>query len=338
MALVKAGADVRCTDNSGCGFSRLHRIVGWFLTLRGGRSVLCRLTALHHASNFGHTETALALVRAGADVHGKNSLGYGSRASSSCRLVSYIAGADGPSAWGGAEGGLASAVQVDGAALCVAERPHGDGAGAAEGGRGRARQGQQRVRSSGCILVSLVCHSAGRTFRPLGVELQEWLVGLCLFGRAGGRRCTGRRRMATRRRRWRWPRRARTCTARTAPGTVPRAASSCRWVATVSGRTVRPLGVERQECVFWLCRMTALHRASWNGHTATVLALAETAMAIFLADARTLCPSKDRYGSRAASGHSGEPHFCRQCPAGGLRQLASRALSVCQLCIEMICR
>ena len=39
--------------------------------------------------------------------------------------------------------------------------------------------------------------------------------------------------------------------------------------------TVRPLGVERQECqcLFWLCRDTALHNAPYNGHTETALAL-----------------------------------------------------------------
>ncbi len=34
-------------------------------------------TALHLASTFGSTETALALVEAGADVHGQNNDGYG---------------------------------------------------------------------------------------------------------------------------------------------------------------------------------------------------------------------------------------------------------------------
>jgi hypothetical protein len=76
---------------------------------------LCRWTALHYALSDGRTETALALVKAGADVHVKNNDGYG---------------------------------------------------------------------SSGCILVSLGRHSAGRTVRPLGAEVQE-----CLFARAGSRRC-----------------------------------------------------------------------------------------------------------------------------------------------------
>ncbi len=41
----------------------------------------------------------------------------------------------------------------------------------------------------------------------------------------------------------------------------------------MSGRTVRPLGVEVQECMFGLCRWTALHFASSNGHTETATAL-----------------------------------------------------------------
>ncbi len=39
MALVTAGADVHCKANNGYGFSGLHPRVGWFLALRGGRSV-----------------------------------------------------------------------------------------------------------------------------------------------------------------------------------------------------------------------------------------------------------------------------------------------------------
>ena len=57
----------------------------------GGRSVhsdveqqewlfrLCRRTALHLASYNGKTETAMALVKAGADVDGKANDGYCSR-------------------------------------------------------------------------------------------------------------------------------------------------------------------------------------------------------------------------------------------------------------------
>jgi hypothetical protein len=129
---------------------------------------LCSSTALHDASYNGRTETVLALVKAGADVHCEDNAGY-----------VFL----------------------------------------------------------GCTLVSLVCHSAGRTVLPVGVALQE-----CLVGCAVGRRCTMRRTSATRRRRWRWSRRARTtCAARTAPGMGPRAASSCRCCVTCAGWMVLPV-------------------------------------------------------------------------------------------------
>jgi hypothetical protein len=166
----------------------------WFGTVQSGRSVhsgvelqeclvwLCRRTALHLASLNGHTETALALVEAGADVHCKDNDGYGSLFLG-CMLVALVwhsVGADGPSTRGGAAGVPCLAVQVDGAARRFSQRPHGDGDGAGEGGRGRALQDQQRVRfSPGCILVWMLCHSARRTDRPLGVELRECLVWLC---------------------------------------------------------------------------------------------------------------------------------------------------------------
>ena len=38
---------------------------------------LCSLTPLHYASYKGSTETAMALVKAGADVHCKDDDGYG---------------------------------------------------------------------------------------------------------------------------------------------------------------------------------------------------------------------------------------------------------------------
>ncbi len=91
--------------------------------MRGGRSVhsgrscmsgcfaCCRRTALHWASENGCTETAMALVKVGADVHCKANNGYG---------------------------------------------------------------------FSGCIVVSLGCQKAGRTARPLEVEMQE-----CRLGSAG---------------------------------------------------------------------------------------------------------------------------------------------------------
>jgi hypothetical protein len=115
----------------------------------------------------------MALAKAGADVHCKDKAGYGFSGLPPRVVVLQQCGADRPSTRRGAAGGLASAVQEDGAALGVVERPHGDGDGAGQGGRRRALQEQQRVRFSGGLLVSLVCHVAGRTVRPLGVELQE---------------------------------------------------------------------------------------------------------------------------------------------------------------------
>ncbi len=92
-ALVKAGADVRCKDNDGYGFSGQHPcIVGLPQCGADGPAELhqwlfglCRNTALHLASLNGHKETATALAKAGADVHCKNTMGYGSRAASLCR-------------------------------------------------------------------------------------------------------------------------------------------------------------------------------------------------------------------------------------------------------------
>ncbi len=68
--------------------------------MRGGRSVhfqevelqeclllLCRWTALHFASRYGKTDAAMALVKAGADVHCKTNDGYGF---SGCKLVSLV--------------------------------------------------------------------------------------------------------------------------------------------------------------------------------------------------------------------------------------------------------
>jgi hypothetical protein len=95
-------------------FSRLPpRVVG-LPQCRGGPSVdsgvalqewllrLCRWTALHSASLDGHTETAMALVEAGADVHCKDNdgYGYGSRGCILVSLVCHRSGADGPSTRG----------------------------------------------------------------------------------------------------------------------------------------------------------------------------------------------------------------------------------------------
>ncbi len=117
---------------------------------------LCRWTALHLASLNGHTATAMELVKAGADVHCKTNEGCGSRAASSCRWGLTVRGGRSVHSLGcGAAGAAVLAVQEDGAALCVAQRPHGDGAGAGQGGRGRALQGQIWVRFYGSILVLL---------------------------------------------------------------------------------------------------------------------------------------------------------------------------------------
>ncbi len=98
MALAKAGADVHCTDNRGYGSSGLHRrVVGVSqggadgpCTRGGGAGVaawLCRWTALHFASVHGHSETAIALAKAGADVHCKNSNGFDSRGESGLQAL-----------------------------------------------------------------------------------------------------------------------------------------------------------------------------------------------------------------------------------------------------------
>jgi hypothetical protein len=227
---------VHCKDNhEGYGFSRLHRRVGCLLVTVSERTVrplgvelrewlfwLCRMTALHWASSNGHTETAMALVKAGADVHGKNSLGYGfSGLHSRVGWVATVRGGRSVHSGVGLQECLLLFMQEHGAALGVAERPDGDGVGAGEGGRGCARQGQRRVR-------------------------------------------------------------------------FLEAASSCRWFAAVSGRTVRPLGVELKEVLLRLCRETALHWASQNGHT-------ETAMVLVKAGADVHCKDTEGYGSRAAS-------------------------------------
>ncbi len=104
-ALLAAGSDVHSTDPRGYSLrSRLllRRLrVGVlcllsdcrqcgeclvFADCRRGTSMclLCRRTALHLASLNGHTELAVALVKAGADVHCKTNDGYGSRG---CLLV-----------------------------------------------------------------------------------------------------------------------------------------------------------------------------------------------------------------------------------------------------------
>ncbi len=85
---------------------------------------LCRRTPLHSASYNGHTETALALVKAGADVHCKDNKGYGFSGLRPCVVVVTVRGGLSVlSAWSCRSACLG--LQVDGAALCVVERPHG---------------------------------------------------------------------------------------------------------------------------------------------------------------------------------------------------------------------
>ncbi len=235
-----------------------------------GRSALfwlCSNTALHAASLNGKTEMAVALVKAGADVHCKTNDGYRLGAATSCR--SFVRVRSGRCVLRvGAAGVAVLAVQPDCNALGVEAGPHGDDDGTGQGGRGRALQGQGRVRfldaASWCRLLAAV---SGRTVRPLGADRQE-----CMFGYAAIRRCTWRRWTAARRRRWRWSRRARTCAARPTTGTVARAAKLCRWFATVrSGLSVHS-GVELQECMFGCAarlrctgrRATATQRRRWD--------------------------------------------------------------------------
>ncbi len=75
-ALLAAGADVHGKGAEGYGRSfPVQPLDG----CDGRVCWRCRLTALHFASMNGHTETAKALVAAGADVHCTNTEGYGQR-------------------------------------------------------------------------------------------------------------------------------------------------------------------------------------------------------------------------------------------------------------------
>jgi hypothetical protein len=95
MALVAAGADVHSQAEKGYGAGRCiagQFSSGAFADGEGGERAgicrlincaarahawLCRWTALHWASLEGHTETAKAVLAAGADVHRKTDTGYG---------------------------------------------------------------------------------------------------------------------------------------------------------------------------------------------------------------------------------------------------------------------
>jgi hypothetical protein len=142
---------------------------------------LCRNTALHRASENGHTETAMALVTAGADVHCTTNRSYGlSGLRPRVVVVTVRGGRSVHSGWSGRSACLA--LQMHGAAFGVVEGPHGDGDGAGHGRRGRALQDQRTVHGRVRFLALHPCVAwcatvSGRSVRPLGVELQE-----CLFG------------------------------------------------------------------------------------------------------------------------------------------------------------
>ncbi len=133
----------------------------------------CRQTALQIASSNGHTETAKALVAAGADVHRQDDDGYGRGVCVACgaSLVSASARRQVPGA--GARrradrshgNGCCLPVQANGASPCVVEWAHGDSGSAGGGGRGRAPREQQRVRSGVCrmwrSLGDRVCSTTG---------------------------------------------------------------------------------------------------------------------------------------------------------------------------------
>jgi hypothetical protein len=212
MALVKAGADVHCKANDGCGFSGFILVPVGLPRCGADGSVhlkwSCRSGCCGRAGGLHCTMRRSSGTMRRRWRWSSWAPTCTTRATSGTffwaalfgRWVATVAGADGPSSRGGAAGVAVSAVQVDGAALGVIQWPHGNRDGAGEGGRGRALQGRRRVRFLGLHpgVVGLP-QWRGRTVRPLGAELQEWLFGL-----AGGRRCIGRRRTATRRRRWRW--------------------------------------------------------------------------------------------------------------------------------------
>ncbi len=114
--------------------------VGW---CDAGACWLCRRTALHHASENGHTETVTALVDSGADVHAKDKSGYGRplhRGRSTLHLIPT-----GSVLWlliRTVRCGHLLAEQVDGASLCLRRRPCGAGEGAGGIGRKRQRKGR----------------------------------------------------------------------------------------------------------------------------------------------------------------------------------------------------
>jgi hypothetical protein len=90
---------------------------------------LCRSTALQVASQNGYTETAKALVAAGADVHCKILNGCGLRPAFvlQWRETSFWLAVEGRVALNGGQGSVrlgVPALQIDGAASGVGEWPH----------------------------------------------------------------------------------------------------------------------------------------------------------------------------------------------------------------------
>jgi ankyrin repeat protein len=132
----------------------------------------------------------------------------------------------------------------------------------------------------------MLCYSAGRTVRPLGVELQEWLFGLCRRTALHSASLNGHTETALA-----LVKAGADVHCKTNDGYASRAVSSGRLVCHSAGRTVRPIVTELRECLFGLCRFTALHDASGNGHT-------ETALALVKAGADVHCKTNDGYGSR----------------------------------------
>jgi hypothetical protein len=192
MALVKAGADVHCKDNRGCGFwGRILLSLGC-PQCRGGRSV--------HSGWGGAAGVACSAVQVdgaalgvgerpqgdgdgagqggrGRELHGHRRVRFLERPFS-CRLFVTVRGGRSRPLEGGGAGVAVLVVQVDGTALGVEEGLHGEGDGAGQGGRGCVLQGQRRVRFSGCILVSLRCHTIGAdgpSTRGGAAEMPFWL-------------------------------------------------------------------------------------------------------------------------------------------------------------------
>jgi hypothetical protein len=116
-----------------------------------GACRLCSQTALDVALRNGHTETVKALLAVGAlpaDMHAKDFQGYGRRLR---RLRSTLHLSR------GVRWGRMLAVQEDGAAPCLREGSCRAGEGAGGIGRGRARQGQPRVRSAVASWAKGIC-------------------------------------------------------------------------------------------------------------------------------------------------------------------------------------